>query len=442
MHKLTTTNLAAWMARLCALIIVLLPFHAFMTVWTSSLVGHYTLLRLWKEVLLVLLVVGALVLLARSAEVRRRFFGDRLVLLICIYLALLVVAGLVALLRGMVSHKALADGVLLDGRYLAFFLVTWLVTSQHDLLVRFWKRLVLIPAAVTVGFAALQYTVLPHDFLRHFGYGAATIPPTETVDQKAAYTRVQSTLRGANPFGAYLVVVIAALAPGVLKRRWTWVVGFVFSGLALFFTFSRSAWLGTLLALGYVLWLGLRTARTRQVVTLVAAVALLAFAAAAYGLRNNDRFQNVFLHTSSHPGSVRTSNENHASALREGLSDIVHQPFGGGPGTAGPASVYNKAPALIAENYYIQIGQELGVLGFGLFVAINALAVRRLWRGRDSQLSLVLLASFIGLIAVNMLSHAWTDDTLAYIWWGLAGAALAVPKGQASAAPPPATKKK
>ena len=24
-----------------------------------------------------------------------------------------------------------------------------------------------------------------------------------------------------------------------------------------------------------------------------------------------------------------------------------------------------------------------------------------------------------------MLSHAWTDDTLAYVWWGLAGIAMA-----------------
>jgi len=35
-----------------------------------------------------------------------------------------------------------------------------------------------------------------------------------------------------------------------------------------------------------------------------------------------------------------------------------------------------------------------------------------------------LLASLIGLIFVNLVSHAWADDTLAYVWWGLAGIAL------------------
>jgi hypothetical protein len=40
-------------------------------------------------------------------------------------------------------------------------------------------------------------------------------------------------------------------------------------------------------------------------------------------------------------------------------------------------------------------------------------------------LARVLLASLAGIIFVNLLSHAWTDDTLAYLWWGLTGIALA-----------------
>jgi hypothetical protein len=38
--------------------------------------------------------------------------------------------------------------------------------------------------------------------------------------------------------------------------------------------------------------------------------------------------------------------------------------------------------------------------------------------------ALALLASLIGIIA-NLLLHVWADDTLAYIWWGIAGAVLA-----------------
>jgi hypothetical protein len=110
--------------------------------------------------------------------------------------------------------------------------------------------------------------------------------------------------------------------------------------------------------------------------------------------------------------------------MLDGLRDIAAEPLGGGPGSAGPASFYNGAPR-IAENYFIQVGQEVGVVGLGLFAAITVLIGQRLLRGRTVLLNQVLFASLVGLVAVNLLLHAWTDDTLAYIWWGLAGAAVA-----------------
>ncbi|HSH18546.1 MAG TPA: hypothetical protein VK978_04110, partial [Candidatus Saccharimonadales bacterium] len=135
--------------------------------------------------------------------------------------------------------------------------------------------------------------------------------------------------------------------------------------------------------------------------------------------------QNIFFHTNEHSRSAESSNAGHVAAVRNGSADMVQAPLGSGTGTAGPASVYNQAPARIAENYYIQIGQEVGVLGLALFLAINVLVVRRLWALRQSStLAVVLLASFLGITIINLLMHAWTDDTLAYLWWGFAGAAV------------------
>jgi uncharacterized membrane protein YuzA (DUF378 family) len=42
----------------------------------------------------------------------------------------------------------------------------------------------------------------------------------------------------------------------------------------------------------------------------------------------------------------------------------------------------------------------------------------------DDDLAAALLAGLIGLTFVNMLSHAWADDTLSYLFWGLTGIAL------------------
>jgi len=149
-------------------------------------------------------------------------------------------------------------------------------------------------------------------------------------------------------------------------------------------------------------------------------------------LRNNIGVENALLHTQQHSRIASTSNAAHASALRAGVRDVLHQPFGDGPGTAGPASVYNGSHgARIAENYFIQIAQEAGWLGLALLLAIFWLVARQLYeQRRSSPLALALLTSFLGLFVVALLSHNWTDDTLAFIWWGFAGIALARPQDQ------------
>jgi O-antigen ligase len=81
-------------------------------------------------------------------------------------------------------------------------------------------------------------------------------------------------------------------------------------------------------------------------------------------------------------------------------------------------------PARVPENYFLQIGQETGWPGLTLFIMLLAAVAGALWRRRSSPLSLMLLASFVGLNLVALVSHSWTDDTLAYLWWGLAGLAV------------------
>jgi hypothetical protein len=60
-----------------------------------------------------------------------------------------------------------------------------------------------------------------------------------------------------------------------------------------------------------------------------------------------------------------------------------------------------------------------------VFVSLNAIIATRLWVLREDLLARVLLASLVGLSFVALVSHAWADDTIAYLWWGLAGISLA-----------------
>ncbi|MGH8466822.1 MAG: O-antigen ligase family protein, partial [Pseudomonas sp.] len=153
--------------------------------------------------------------------------------------------------------------------------------------------------------------------------------------------------------------------------------------------------------------------------------AVLAFGLLAV-FRDNDRVENIIFHTDENSLSATSSNEQRASAIQDGLADLANEPFGRGPGTAGPASAHNSQPARIAENYYLQIGQETGWLGLGLFVAIVWMVGRRLWHRRSDPLARALFVSLIGLSFISLVQHAWTDDTLAILWWGLAGVAMAI----------------
>jgi len=422
---------------LVAAVLVGVPFHAFLTVWLSNLVGHYTLLRLWDDVLL-LAVSGVVCLwLVKEKELRGWLGGSLLVRLILAYGALTLLLGIVSFAKGEVTTKALGYGLLVNLRFLVWFVAVLAAARRSSWLGTHWRRIVLWPAAVVVVFAALQFTVLPHDFLAHFGYNATTnIAPIETINHNSHYIRVQSTTRGANPLGAYLVVVLSSLAVlyFAAKRRWAWLAGGLVTLLALYATGSRSAWIGTVLAFVFIVWRQLKTAQARKLFGMIVLLMLLVFGGAALLLRNNVSLQNALLHTQQHSKSATGSNSAHVSALKGGLEDVLHQPLGDGPGTAGPASEYNGShPARIAENYYVQVAQETGWLGVALFISILLLTGRELYeRMAGSRLALLVLAALIGIAFVNLLSHAWADDTLAFVWWGLAGIALG--DGEAKAA--------
>ena len=414
---------------LATVVIVLMPFHAFLTVSLSALVGHYTVLRLWKEAILLCLTAGAGVVLYKEPTLWRPMVRSWLIRLIVGYGIAQLILGVIALSLHAVGLRALAYGWLSAGRYLLFFIDILIIATSSQKTGR-WHKMVFWPAAIVAVFGLLQYFVLPYDVLRHVGYSTATIFPYEDINHNIHYIRIMSTLRGANPLGAYLVVVACLLMAVRQTRRLWWYLLAAGSLLALILTFSRAAWLGLGVGIGVLLWSNLLHSafrrHARHVLPAVAGTGLLVLIAGVLLLRSNTAVQNIILHTQNHSAVKTTSDQGHAAALRAGLRDVVREPFGRGPGTAGPASVYNTGHSIrIAEDYYVQIAQEVGWLGLAFYLAVLAVLAAQLWRRRADPLALGLLASLAGISVINLVSHAWTDDTLAYVWWGLAGFALA-----------------
>jgi hypothetical protein len=161
-------NTLQWTGTLVMLIIFLIPFHAFLSVWVSSLIGHYTAVRLWKEVLLLLAGAGAVYLLITDTKIRHNTLTRRLVWLILAYIMLNVAWGIIGYQGGDLSAKALGYGLIVNTRFLIFFLIAWAVALRTERLRKNWQKLVIWPAAVVIVFGVLQFSVLPNDFLSHF----------------------------------------------------------------------------------------------------------------------------------------------------------------------------------------------------------------------------------------------------------------------------------
>lgn len=421
--------LAKYLSWAIAAVLVLLPFHALLTTWAGSNFGHLDAWRIWKELAIVAIFPFSLWLCLTSPSLRRWLKTDKLVWLCLAYAVLFVGCGFWALHKHEVNNSALIYSLLSNLRFIGFMMVVIPAARLSDFLHRNWLKLLLGPATIVIIFGLMQRFILSYDFLHHFGYGPNTIPAYQTVDQKLEYRRIQSTMRGANPLGAYLLVVLTAAASQLWRPRTRMIIGGILMAglLALGFTYSRSAWLALIPGIGLVLWYQNNRPDIRR---WLAAALVLGVMAGSIGLlaAKHDRvLQNTFFHTDSSSVSAESSNASRVDALKTAAREVLHEPLGRGPGTAGPASARNNHPARIAENYFLQIGQEVGWLGLAIFLAINAIIAQRLWERRSNTLALVLLASLVGLSLINLVSHAWADDTLGLLFFGLVGIALTQP---------------
>ncbi len=263
MNLSARSKLTNLLTAIIAAIILIVPFHAILTVWLGSNFGHYTAWRLWDETLLIIATLLT-VILATTSKQWNKLFKQQVIWLVAAYALLELAIGAVALYKHDVTTKALGYGLIVDLRFFLFFAVCLVAVSNNDWLKRNWKQLLLIPGAVVVSFGLLQHFALSYDFLRHFGYGQATIMPYETINHNLNYVRIMSTLRGSNPLGAYLVLVISAITVLFMRAKnskWRWIYGLfgIASAATLFYSYSRSAWIGAALGVAIAVWFSIKT---------------------------------------------------------------------------------------------------------------------------------------------------------------------------------------
>jgi hypothetical protein len=409
---------------LFVIIIVILPFHGFLTTWMGSSFGNLLLWRAWKEILLLLAVCISAYLMFADRDLLKKLWQRPVNKLIVGFTIWMLVG---TLLFNRDADSAL-QGLTIQLRF-GFILIIAQILEHYQ---RFTRRqlslLIIIPASVVVAFGLLQMFVLPFDFLENFGYVKnVTIPPYFTVDEQLTNLRIASTLRGPNPLGAYLILPILLLLSYWHKIRpnHVWLYGWyalflITVSIVLYGTHSRGAWIGLIGAVGVWLLLSLRS-KTRMILFVVGVMSLAVTGLVLYQQRDTNFVRDVILHDDPEEGGEVSSNQGHYEALKMGLADLRKRPlFGCGSGCAGPASVRNANGAKISENFFIQTAQEGGLIALLLqttvFIQVGLLLLRH-----NGVFERALLASGVGVSIVGLFAHAWADDTIAYLWWGVAG---------------------
>jgi O-antigen ligase/polysaccharide polymerase Wzy-like membrane protein len=422
---MTVTRLEKFYAGIIGVIFALIVLHAPISVGFGVLFPDYDLIiKSWKEILMIVGIPIAAVIIKRRG-LWRGLIRDPL---------FYVIAGYGLLHFFMIplfdhSIAATLAGLAIDLRYVLFFSLVYVLVKALPQYRSVMIKITIVGATIVVGFATIQL-VLPADILTHVGYGKDTIAPYLTVDKNQDYIRVNSTLRGPNPVGAYAGMVLALIAAAWAKRMLATrklkigvsAVG-VCAAIALWASYSRSSLVATIIAVGIVLaaTFGRRLSRKSWIIV---AVIIFAVGGAFVASRDTDLVSNVILHENPDGGSSISSNEQHAESLAVGFDRMLHQPFGAGVGSTGSASLQGDAPIII-ENQYLFVAHETGWIGLGLFLALFIVVFMRLWKNRRDWLSLGVFASGIGLALIGLLLPVWVDDTVSIVWWGLAAIAIA-----------------
>lgn len=400
--------------------------HAPLTVWLGTLAPGYELfIKPWKE-LLMLFATSLAIILAQRYKLWPELWRDWLFKLIVGFAALHLLL-VVVLWQGM--NPTLA-GLSIDLRWLLYFGLVYVAIRIRPSQRQWFLKLGLVGAAIVGIFALLQIFVLPNNFLARIGYNKdTTIAPYLTVDKNPDYVRINSTLRGPNPLGAYAVIILSIITAAVIRAshrlgKYKLAALIVTAGMtgALWASYSRSA-LGAFAVSVGILAAVTFGRRLSRIWWIAAAVVIFALAGGLFAARGTDFVSNVILHENLSGGSAESSNEGHVDSLLDGTRRMIEQPFGGGVGSTGSASLYGDTP-LIIENQYLFIAHEAGWLGLILFLTIFVAVLTRLWQQRRDYLSLGLFASGIGLGLIGLLLPVWVDDTVALMWWGLAAVAL------------------
>ncbi len=413
-----------WVALGLKIILIIMPMHALLTIVLGQFFGHRPVWQAWKELLLLVLAIITGIGLVQTKRITK-LVKPKFILIIGLLLWALIVS-----LLNHASIKSIIFGLKTDFAPLLAFLIAYLSAPHwHGKKEFSLPRIILIPAGIVLAAGILQAFVLPISFLSRLGYNSGTINPQFLVDPAISAIRLFSMLSGPNQLGAYLILPIC-LCVALLLRRGDWRVVPLLLGLGWlsYNSYSRSSWIGLIVALFITVLLSLR-GKWRLGFVIMSLVIGLIGGVKVYQVVSspqNSHLQYLLLHGRVNVDHVEGSDAGRKSSQENAISFVRARPLGHGLGSAGPASQHAGA-GLVTENWYLQIAVELGVVGLVMFLVFIGLCIFELGqkiRQKPDSVRIALLGVILGLSVTNLFLHSWADATLGLIIFILLGIEL------------------
>ncbi|NRH20493.1 O-antigen ligase family protein [Candidatus Gracilibacteria bacterium] len=272
---------------------------------------------------------------------------------------------------------------------------------------------------------------LQEDILLYFGYSGnpsawdfGGAPPIFHGIDGANVRRFQGLLDGPNTMGAFLIIFTGIFAYFTRFRKdWYFVISIVIIGLVgmIFYTYSRSAMIGIILAFLIVIFMSLRSLWRLYRFQLISVFLILSLMMSAIGVLYYDRAIAIVGRAGSTKG--------HAERMIVGAHRVMDYPFGQGLGSAGPAyrhivditsnDIIELDRFYIPESWYIQQFIEGGYIGGILFLCIIISIF-----GLLLCVHPILGALFAGVSFMNVFLHTFESSVVSLLLFMLVGIIL------------------
>ncbi len=432
------TNLLLKRGKVALLLIFsVLPFYPFVRIQLLrfNVVGQLVMFVVsrWPEALMVLAMFGR-----KIGGIRRIFYSATALDVLTFSYVLLVVTYLgraVAEGNWMMGLWGFKDQVLF---YLFYFLVRFIPFEKED--VKKYLTITALIGTAIAAFGCVQAQFFGMDFLKTLGYGVEKfeewgfvyIDPNyqRTLPGGITFVRAISILQDALSLGAYLMILLLILQPFYLfpaERRlriWKQFQYFVLL-LALLYTTTRSAWIGMAVGTLALAWRRKKFFVTVSVFFVFGVILLALFLSLPGGKE--------FIFHSIFSGKESSLNV-HMSTYGWQFQKMLENPLGLGLGMTGRVGT-RFAAALTGgfntECWYIQVGTQMGFLGFFLYIAIVLETLRSLFvlgvRLRDpflKDLTHGILAAYLGCSVFGIFLNVWSCHVIPIFMHLLVGMAL------------------